>query len=231
MVDFRAIALTLTVMAAGGYIGPALADPLERYAELQAVGEAINDPDPLMRLALLEEIIAKGDATEVQLAIRTAFTIDDPNIRSLALRAHFASFRTVLITAGWPAEIKTLMDAGETNLVERNYGNHVDFMGKLGGVFSYRTEYQPSDTEFLVQSLNVVAGPKNNNTGFGNIKGALITLQSVTHLMDGSNTYNCKFEFSEYVGFSVKGVGSCDLDETLAFPVTLHLFEPDDPAS
>lgn len=233
MVDFQAIALTLTVLAAGGYIAPALADPLERYAELQAVGEAINDPDPLMRLALLEEIIAKGDATEVQLAIRTAFTIDDPNIRSLALRAHFASFRTLVITADWPAAIAAAIEAGgdELEASRKSRPYHFDFMNYLGQTFTFKTEYDGSSPEFVVYSLNLLTETSDKYSGSGNIKGSVVTLQSGTKLWDYNEAYNCTFEFSEYVGFTIKGTGSCDRENLLPFPVTLHLFEPDDPAS
>lgn len=211
-----------------------LADPMERYAELQAVGEAVNDPDPLMRLAMLEEIIENGDATEVQLAIRTAFTIDDPNIRSLGLRTHFASFRNLTVTAEYPAEIQAVLDDGksaEIEAVRDSYKAQFDFMESLGQVFKFSVEYaDPSDLEFAVYSLNRSSGKVESPTGAGNIRGALITLQSAIKLSAAySNTwYRCTFEFSEYVGFTVKGIGSCDYDRTLAFPVTLHLFEPDE---
>ena len=229
----NATAWSLVLAAAGGLTLPVLADPLERYAELQAVGESINDPDPLMRLALLEEIIAKGDATEVQLAIRTAFTIDDPNIRSLALRAHFASFRTVVITAEYPAKIQAAIEAGgdELEALEQKYGYHFEFMELLGGAFTFQTDYDGSSPEFAVYSLNAVTETSDRYSGHGNIKGALVTIQSGTRLYGATEAFNCTFEFSEYVGFTIKGTGSCDRDETLPFPVTLHLFEPDEPTS
>jgi hypothetical protein len=222
----RTLAAVATATALG-FAAPVSADPLERYTELQEVIEAVNDPDPLMRLALIEDIIAKGDATEVQLAIRAAFTIDDPNVRSLALRAHFASFRTLLITADWPEEIKKMVDAGERDQAAKRYSNNFIMMDTLGGVFSYRTEYAPGDTEFTVQSLNMIGDGREQNTGFGNIKGSVITLQSGTHIQYTHTVENCKFEFTDYIGFTVKGVGSCDVDDSLAFPVTLHLFEPE----
>ncbi len=212
----------------------AMADPIERYAELQAVGEAINDPDPLMRLALLEEIIEKGDATEVQLAIRTAFSIDDPNIRSLGLRTHFASFRNLTVTAEYPAEIQAVLDGekeAEIKAVRDAYKAQFDFMESLGQVFKFSVEYSdPSDLEFAVYSLNRNPQKVESPTGAGNIRGALITLQSAIKLSASYSHvwYRCTFEFSEYVGFTVKGIGSCDYNKTLPFPVTLHLFEPDE---
>jgi hypothetical protein len=218
----RTLAAVATATALG-FAAPVSADPLERYTELQEVIEAVNDPDPLMRLALIEDIIAKGDATEVQLAIRAAFTIDDPNVRSLALRAHFASFRTLLITADWPEEIKKMVDAGNMDDVENKYVGNYRMMTNLAGMFTYRTEYKADEVEFAVSSLNMGGA----GTGFGNIKGAVISLQSHTSTQVPHNSENCKFEFTEYVGFTVRGIGSCDVRGSLPFPVTLHLFEPE----
>lgn len=233
MNNFKAVASSFALMIVGGLTVPAFADPLERYAELQAVGEAINDPDPLMRLALLEDIIAKGDATEVQLAIRTAFTIDDPNVRSLALRAHFASFRTVVITADYPPEIQAAIEAGGDELAasQRAYEYHFDFMDLLGGSFTFQTEYDGRSPEFVVYSLNAQTQTSDEFSGHGNIKGAVVTIQSGTKLYGANTAFNCTFEFAEYVGFTIRGTGSCDRTSTLPFPVTLHLFEPDGPST
>lgn len=225
-------ARVLMALALTGLPSAVLADPLERYSELQAVVEAINDPDPLMRLALLEEVIAKGDATEVQLAIRTAFTIDDPNVRSLALRAHFASFRTVVITAEFPEQLQTAIDAGGDALeaARNGWGNHFGFMDYLGRTFTFQTKYDGSSPEFVVYSLNGRSTPDAEQSGNGNIKGAVVTLQSSVRVGRNSAGENCTFEFTKYVGFTITGVGSCDWGSTLPFPVTLHLFEPDDSA-
>lgn len=229
---FKNTALALIIAAATSL--SAQADPLERYSELQAVVEAVNDPDPLMRLALLEAVIAKGDATEVQLAIRTAFTIDDPNIRSLALRTHFASFQTILITADYPADIQKILDSGDSKAIaaaQEAYNRQFIFMDFLAGVFTYRTDYTAGDNEFKVYSLNARETPDEKNFGHGNIKGAIVTLQAPTHLQYTHSLQNCTFEFLDYVGFTLKGTASCDFDDTLPFPVTMHLFEPDPAAS
>lgn len=51
---------------------------MDRHADLQAVGEAVHNMDPLKRLALLYEVNLMGDATEAQLAILTAISNAPP---------------------------------------------------------------------------------------------------------------------------------------------------------
>lgn len=205
---------------------PALADATARYGELQAVIDAINDPDPLMRLAQVEEILKKGDATEVQLAIRTAFSLEDPNIRSLALRAHFAGFRTFVITAQLPDEWKEAQDSSAKEMVEKLDNNYlVRLFRDLGYQFSFESEYPGSDLlEFRVKMLN---DPRKSDdyTGTGNIRGGMITV--ATPLFFISSQKACSFEFTEYEGFTLKGLGSCNVDGGFLFPVTLHLFDDD----
>lgn len=224
-----------TIVLVGGTVYPALADVNARYGELQAVIDAINDPDPLMRLAQLEEILAKGDATEVQLAIRTAFGVDDPNVRSLALRAHFASFRSFIVTADYPEEIKTILDGKDEKLkeqVRKNYEYFLKFLSYHGFQFAFQSEYPSADAlEFATRSLNGLSPndqDKDRYPGSGNIRGGLIDIVSSIHERAGiTSSVSCSFEFSEYDAFTLKGYAACNIGQSLRFPVVLHLFDND----
>ncbi len=206
------------------FSGTALADVTARYGELQAVIDAINDPDPLMRLAQLEEILKKGNATEVQLAIRTAFSLEDPNIRSLALRAHFAGFRTFVITAELPEEIKKTLAGGDKKAVDEiNRSELFRYFQRAGYQFSFQSEYPGSDAlEFNAKLLND-GRTDPDYIGSGNIRGGMVTIATpLTYMV---NKHACSFEFTKYEGFTLKGFGSCNMDDGFLFPVTLHLFD------
>lgn len=208
---------------------PVLADATARYGELQAVIDAINDPDPVMRLAQLDEILKKGDATEVQLAIRTAFSVEDPNVRSLALRAHFAGFKTFVITASLPNQMQEAVESGDKKVIE-TVGNSdlVRYFTERGYQFSFSSDYSGSDSlEFKVRLLNDREQSEDFD-GSGNIRGGLITVVVPFNFM--SQTKVCSFEFREYIGFTLNGFGSCNIEEGFLFPVTLHLFDGDKPA-
>lgn len=197
----------------------------ERYAELQMVPEAINDPDPLMRLAQLEAIIAEDDAAKIQLALRTAFTVDDPNVRALALRAHFASYRTVVIQVEIPEEVQLAVKDGSR---ERKYANTATFLDGVGGQISLYIDYQNiSQVEMPFMSLNHNERRDARLSGTGNIRGTTITFSGPVAYgpVAGANVAACSFEFHQYEGFLVRGEGSCDMTGgAMPFPVALRLF-------
>lgn len=211
------------------------ADVTARYGELQAVVDAINDPDPLMRLAQLEEILQKGSATDVQLAIRTAFEVDDPNVRSLALRAHFASFRTFIVSVELPEETSKIIDGNDQKakeLLYRSHGRYLGFLTGIGYQFSFSSSYPEStELEFKIEALN--NNPKKDNQeiygGSGNIRGGLINIATDVRIGANSSAILCSFEFDEYDAFTLKGFGSCDMEGGFQFPVALHLFDQDKP--
>lgn len=207
---------------------PALADATARYGELQGVIDAINDPDPLMRLAQLEEILKKGDATDVQLAIRTAFTVDDPNIRSLALRSHFAGFRTFVVTAELPEDVKNALAGSDKNALQaRQASEQIRFFENQGYQFSFQTEYPSSnELEFKTKFLND-SRRQEEFSGSGNIRGGMVTI--VTPIVYANSSRSCSLEFTRYEGFTLTGTGSCNLDNGFLFSVTLHLFDDDKP--
>lgn len=207
---------------------PALADATARYGELQGVVDAINDPDPLMRLAQLEEILKKGDATEVQLAIRTAFSVEDPNVRSLALRSHFAGFRTFVVTAELPEEVKAVLDGSDKKAADAIRSSlQLRFFNNIGFQFSFQSEYpSSSELEFRTKFLNNER-LQEEFVGSGNIRGGMVTLATPVVFMNGGKA--CSFEFTRYEGFTLKGMGSCNLQDGFLFPVTLHLFDNDKP--
>lgn len=208
------------------------ADATTRYGELQAVLDAINDPDPLMRLAQLEEILKKGDATEVQLAIRTAFQVDDPNVRSLALRAHFASFRTFVITAELPEKMQTILEGNDREAIQELSNNDLyNFLKDQGFQFSLTSEYPTSQAlEFQVNARNEDPSESDQKrySGTGNIRGGLINI--VTNVRNGGYARNCSFEFTDYDAFTLLGQGTCNLRNGFQFPVKLHLFDNDKPS-
>ncbi len=213
-----------------GMMAPSLAhaDVTTRYGELQAVLDAINDPDPLMRLAQLEEILKKGDATEVQLAIRTAFQVADPNVRSLALRAHFASFRTFIVTAELPEAMQAVLDGKDQEAIKDLSGNKLyGFLKDQGFQFSLQSEYPSSEAlEFQVASRNEnpTGDEQKKYLGTGNIRGGLINI--VTNVKHGyNNSENCSFEFTDYDAFTLVGQATCNFENGFQFPVRLRLFD------
>jgi hypothetical protein len=88
-------------------------DSARRREELARVIDKVNDPDPLMRIANLEEIIARGDATEVQLAVKTALASNDAELRGIALRGYAANLRDLYLDTRVPKELEAKLSEAD----------------------------------------------------------------------------------------------------------------------
>jgi hypothetical protein len=107
--------IALVAAIATLHLGVPAADAQEdkRREELAKVIDKINDPDPLMRIAALEEILARGNATEVQLAIKAAMNSNDPDLKSVALRGYLASQRDLYLDARLPKEVEAALEQAD----------------------------------------------------------------------------------------------------------------------
>jgi len=82
-----------------------------RRDQLAKIPELLADPDPNMRIANMEAILATNDSTMIQVALRLAFQSDDVNLRSLAMRAYIASAKELTFDILVPDNIKSQYDA------------------------------------------------------------------------------------------------------------------------
>jgi len=84
-----------------------------RREELSKVLDRINDPDPLMRIAVLEEVLARGNATEMQLAIKSALSGSDPDLKSLAMRGYAANLRDLYLDSAVAKEVQVVLEEAD----------------------------------------------------------------------------------------------------------------------
>jgi hypothetical protein len=149
----------------------------ERRTELAAIQEQINDPDPLMRLAYLEEIVAGGDPLKVELAIRTAMSLDDPQMRALAMRAYVTAVGQITFDWLYPEQIQKEIDRAngdEKRLAETRRKNreiiyyYDTYSRKVTFLFQ---DFGLSNSKFQVFSLAGSAEPNTNLGGEGRVVG------------------------------------------------------------
>jgi hypothetical protein len=76
-----------------------------RHDQLAKIPELLADPDPNARAANMEAILKTNDATMIQMALRLAFQSDDPNLRSLAMRAYIANLKELSFDIALPDQI------------------------------------------------------------------------------------------------------------------------------
>jgi hypothetical protein len=89
--------------------------PEARRDEISKVQEMLADPDPLMRLTNMEAIVKSGDSLKLQVALRTALTSDDRELRSLALRAYIASRKEIIFEVVLPPEVEAAYNASQSD--------------------------------------------------------------------------------------------------------------------
>jgi hypothetical protein len=89
--------------------------PEARRDEIAKVQEMLADPDPLMRLTNMEAIVNSGDPLKLQIALRTALSGDDKELRGLALRAYLASRKEITFEVIVPPEVQAAFNAAQSD--------------------------------------------------------------------------------------------------------------------
>lgn len=146
----------------------------------------------------------------------------------LQLRAHFASFRTFIVTAELPEAMQAVLDGKDQEAIKDLSGNKLyGFLKDQGFQFSLQSEYPSSEAlEFQVASRNEnpTGDEQKKYLGTGNIRGGLINI--VTNVKHGyNNSENCSFEFTDYDAFTLVGQATCNFENGFQFPVRLRLFD------
>lgn len=104
----------------------------DRRDELAKVAEALADPDPMQRLANMEAIVKRGDPLQTQVAIRTAFASDDPELRELGMRAVLGSAGELTFDVALPADTKRAYDAARGDALKtRQFDREDPYVGFL----------------------------------------------------------------------------------------------------
>jgi hypothetical protein len=88
-----AVAALIVGQAAYGQqpVGPSANDANAIAQSYRDVDVKMTDPDPDMRLAYLETIVAEGNARKIQRAIRIAVASQDEGVRALGFRAYIVA--------------------------------------------------------------------------------------------------------------------------------------------
>lgn len=109
---FAATAILCVMTLSPSWAAEPAQSPQARRDQLAKIQEMLGgEPDPLMRLANMEAIVASGDQTQIRLAVRMALASDDKDLRALAFRAYLASARELVFSITLPDAIQKKYDA------------------------------------------------------------------------------------------------------------------------
>ncbi len=161
----------------------------ERLAEIQ---RQINDPNPLMRLAYMEEIAASGDATAIQLAIRTAMATDDEQLQSLSLRVYFSNLRSIHFQVESNQQADS--DASDWTRVSYSLGYIIGNFDSSTGGFA---------AQYITSNLS------DRYMGIGQVSGLVVRIQTPVRFQSGAGR-NCNLFLEAGEDLVFRGTVNCD---------------------
>jgi hypothetical protein len=77
---------------------------LERSSKIDGFKALLNDPNPTVRLAAFDEMVASGDSAMREVAIEAGLNSADAPMRALAFREMIAGAKTVALNISAPSE-------------------------------------------------------------------------------------------------------------------------------
>jgi hypothetical protein len=223
--NWTAMALALVAFAIGA--PPTQAQSAaERREALAQISEKLNDPDPFMRLAHMEEIVASGRAADTQIAVKMALSSSDPELRSMGLRAYMSSISELRLEMSLPPEVdKAVKDAKGDERTEQKVRR------ANRGVFSYynglsqRLNIGIEDAEFASGRFQVFT--KSNLTrrddryaGSGSVTGDRVVFD--TRVRIGSQIRTCSVELGLAEGLSLAGEMSCQSSSPIPLSTRIY---------
>jgi len=179
----------------------------QRSAELRRVIDKITDPDPLQRVANLEEIVRGGDAVSIQIALKTAFASKDPELRSVALRSYLATVTNLQFEIRDPGEGSEPSKPGTA--VQKPVSKPDQQIERLRAVLSRRFLLQIQEVDlktgkFTVYAMNGLAKPRDDARSEGQVVGTRVRV-----LLNVYGAGQCAIEASPTSELSLEGTATC----------------------
>jgi hypothetical protein len=192
----------------------------DRREELAQVRERMGDPDPLMRLAYLEELAASQDQTAILLALRYALASDDADLRALATRLYLANTNSLDLKVLTPARLQQL--AGDPEERKKLNNRLVSLMAS--GYLRFRI----ADFDFKTSSFNVFAmdglnAPNDKYAGPGQVRGATVSFSTKVYGL--SSQPRCTITLQPTTDLDLAGEAACETGlEHPVIPVGMPMF-------
>ena len=190
-------------------------DAAQRRAALAAIPDRVNDPDPTMRLANMEDISSTGDVLAIQIAIKSALASKDPELHSLALRAYFKAQDHLQLELQLPADMQ------QDRL--RQQCRPCNFFDGVSGRLLYDIDAVDfSRGRFTVYSMNNLRKRQEGYEGNGQVSGATITF--TTNIQFGLG-YQCAVQLRPTADLRLVGDAACtSATITGRFPVSMTMY-------
>lgn len=188
--------------------GEAQAQAAKRREDLAKVVEQINDPDPLMRIAYLEEVLARGNATEIRLAVKAALGGSDADLKSVALMAYVASLSDLFIDSRISRELEDRLAKGDANDAALTDIRHqlALWQARTGGRLQVRIAKMDTKTgKFNAYGMNELVQPVENYKGEGQVTGTRVRIRTTF-----INLRLCALDLAATPKLTLEGTATCN---------------------
>ena len=157
-----------------------------RAADLEQAMALISDPDPMVRLAGMEEILKSGDGLKISLATTTAMQSDDTTMKGLAMRGFIVNQGQIDFDITFPEKMEAEYQkaGGDLEKVEAfldkyaeaggksNYGNSL--VRSIHGGGRVTSLYFKLDDDWLGGMASVQAEGEARYSGAARFNGDLL---------------------------------------------------------
>ncbi len=153
----------------------------ERREQLAKLNEGLNSPDPVRRLATLDEVLHGNDMLARQLAIETAFGSSDATMRNYAALLMVSKTQIMDLELSMPTEVQTRLDktgddADAKAKIQNDYGGLFHLLGGGGRHMTFQLHDFDQDTgQFKVTCQGV---PKDGPTAVGQLSGGSLSFSA-----------------------------------------------------
>ena len=180
----------------------------QRREELAQVIERVNDPDPLLRIAALEDVLARGNATEVQLAIKAALNGSDPDLRSVALRGYAAALRDLYLDSRLPEEVEAALAKANSKDREALAARRAVAEWRQATADRLHVRLDQVDMKtgrFVAYGMNRVNKMDERLAGEGHVVGTRMRMSIGVH-----GVRRCAIELAPTTALTLEGSATCD---------------------
>ena len=196
----------------------------QRRAQLAEVQKKLTDPDPDMRQAYMEEIIASEDAAQIRIALRMAFTGDDQDLRATAMRGYLASAKEIVFDMKMPDAIQKQYDKAKMNpadLKELENAQGYYFINTYDG---WHMTFDVLLTSYQMKSNAGKFGIKLNSSPAGSFTVVGDTVKGDISYQQGAYQSNCQIQFKPTPDLKLVGTLNCNIQLTPPITITAPLF-------
>ena len=183
----------------------------QRHDELAKLKEKLADPDPLVRVASMEAMVASGDATEMNVAIRAALASNDPSLRNLAMRSWVAGLKRLTVDIVLPGDLQKRAEQAELDPKQASALFTTNKWLGAWAAFGFQASFAFVDIDVSKNTGKVYSIPGQDEryaTDF-TISGTQLFITTALSF-PAINAVPCSFRLSPAADVTLSGTVSCD---------------------